>query len=186
MARGWIEHIPFTYLTDSFCNPGNSMKVQNKNFEFDQQLGHLIPAEQPLNKMSEDRLTFEDWHAGGHHFLELIDCYIPHIHKYWKTHFECIWDAPDLLSNWPTWLAYDITLRKQSLHNGINPATFHQDLWYCLKIDMVTSIPPQPSSSHQSNHAHQLSNQSTSNSSFHTLDCYTPYQENKSHPQQTK
>lgn len=171
MARRWQEHIPLTYLTDKFCTPGGDTKLRNKDFEVDQRSGLLVPAEQPLNDTNENKLSFEDWHQAWLRFLELLRRYTPNIYPLWKTHFELIYSAPDHISNWPTWLAYDITIRRQSLNEGIDPSIFHMSVWSSCDLEVTKQAVSRTASS--------LSNTRPNSASG----CFQPYTNNFRHPE---
>jgi hypothetical protein len=120
VMRGWEEHIPLTYLTDRFCNPGSDQRMRNTEFEVNRQSGSIIPVEQPLNDTEESRLSYEEWSQAWYRFLELLQMYQPHLYEIWKPHFDRICIAPTRSSSWQTWLAYDISLRRQSITKGID------------------------------------------------------------------
>jgi hypothetical protein len=88
--RGWEEHIPLTYLTDRFCNPGSDQWMRNTEFEVNRQSGSIIPVEQPLNDTEESRLSYEEWSQAWYCFLELLQMYQPHLYEIWKPHFDRI------------------------------------------------------------------------------------------------
>lgn len=134
MMRRWQEHIPLTYLTDRYCSAGTENKGRSKDFEVNPS-GVLVSTEQPLSDTNEEKLSFEDWHKAWQRFLSLIQRYIPKIYDPWRIHFERIRDAPDNQSRWQTWLEYDISLRKNSIHEGLDPAMFDRALWYRLDLD---------------------------------------------------
>lgn len=145
MARNWQEHISLTYLTDRFCDPSTESKGRTSQIAVDRS-GVLVTSEQPLADTNEEKLSFEDWHKAWLRFLSLIKHYIPKIHDKWRTHFERIREAPDNQSNWRTWLTYDITLRRRSIFEGLDPARFHRALWHRIELDTPKHVASQQSS----------------------------------------
>lgn len=137
MERGWIEHIPLTYLTDRRCVPGTDIDLHSQGFTIDKRGGNLLTIEKPLNEAEEYHLTFEEWHQAWPRLLELIEEYQPNILFPWKSHFNRIVSAHDRSSNWNTWIQYDIQIRKQSLHEPIDPSIYHAQIW--RDIDLITA-----------------------------------------------
>lgn len=185
MARGWQDRISLTYLTDKFCTPGNEPK--NKDFEMNQRYGVMVSTEQSLNDTNENKLTFQDWHQAWMRFLELIQQYIPKIYGIWKAHFDRIYAAPSHLTDWPTWLAYDILIRKQALHIAIDPSMFHSEVWAQCSLDVTRLSMLQTASSHQNNRYQQQQHRFPSypNHSRNT-DRFNPYQDNRPRSFQTR
>jgi hypothetical protein len=149
VMRGWEEYIPLTYLTDRFCNPGSDQRMRNTEFEVNRQTGSIIPVEQPLNDTEEGRLSYEEWSQAWYRFLELLQMYQPHLYHIWKPHFDRICAAPNRSSGWQTWLAYDISLRRQSITKGIDPVVFHPGIWYHWDMEVAkrSLIRPPPTTS---------------------------------------
>ncbi|EKM75869.1 hypothetical protein AGABI1DRAFT_131775 [Agaricus bisporus var. burnettii JB137-S8] len=154
VIKGWLEHIPLTYLTDQFCVPGGDQGIKGyQQFKLNRCSEIIIRVEVPLDDTEEHNLSFEDWHGAWVRFLDLLRSYHPTLHGPWKIHFDRICFAPDRSSSWLTWLAYDISLRKQSVHDGIDPKIFHRSHWYLIATDFVKNSISRP-----------LSNQATQSS----------------------
>lgn len=111
---GWLEHVPLTYLTDSYCRKASSDDV--------------FSPPRPSNR-EELTLTPEEWRQGWSRLLSLIQLYLHDEHDAWITHFERIRDAVDLSTNWDLWIRYDIEVRRRSCHNPLDPAIFHSAIW---------------------------------------------------------
>ncbi|XP_006455499.1 hypothetical protein AGABI2DRAFT_121418 [Agaricus bisporus var. bisporus H97] len=154
VIKGWLEHIPLTYLTDQFCVPGGDQGIKGyQQFKLNRCSEIIIRVEVPLDDTEEHNLSFEDWHGAWVRFLDLLRSYHPTLHGPWKIHFDRICFAPDRSSSWSTWLAYDISLRKQSVHDGIDPKIFHRSHWYLIATDFAKNSISRP-----------LSNQATQSS----------------------
>lgn len=147
--KTWTKYIPLTYLTDRFCIPEPEATSKRSGFMLDNDTGALVTVEQQSRATSESKLTFEEWYQAWIRLLYLIKRYWPFDHDRWMMHFERIRLAPDLSSNWPTWLAYDISVRRQIVTEKIDPGTFHQSAWSRIDAEVTRlAYRPPPSNNH--------------------------------------
>jgi hypothetical protein len=103
-----------------------------------------VPADLPLSDAGEHELSFEDWFRAFSRFLDLLRTYQATLHAPWKSHLDLICRTPDSSSHWPTWLAYDISIRRQSIYDGIDPSIFHQSLWFHLDMESIKKSASRP------------------------------------------
>jgi hypothetical protein len=149
--KTWTEYIPLTDLTDRFFISEPEAMSKKSGFMLDNETGALVIVEQPSRTTSESKLTFEEWHEAWICLLYLIKRYWSFDYDRWTLHFERICFAPNLSSNWPTWLAYDITVRQQIVTEKIDPGTFHQPTWNRIDAEVTRlAYRPSPSNIHSS------------------------------------
>lgn len=135
IIRGWVKHIPLTYLTNHFCVPGSDARINGQNFAIDHNSGTLLTVEKPLNDIDEHKITFDEWQQAWPRFLELLQTYLPGIHPPWKSHYEMILTAPNRASDWDTWRDYDIHIRKLSLHTPVDPSSLQSRIWQHIETN---------------------------------------------------
>jgi hypothetical protein len=108
---------------------GSVPDVLKAMYTMDFSTGNLLAIEKSLPEDEEHKLGFDEWHQAWGHLLELIKTHLPHIHDHWRCHFERIVNTPTQAYQWDTWRLYDIELRKQSVHKGIDPGIFSKSVW---------------------------------------------------------
>jgi hypothetical protein len=137
VIRGWLEHIPFTYLTDRFCLLDSNDQKINRELKINEHNQLIVAACLPDSEPEEYKLSYEDWSEASSRFLDLLQTYQPALHDLWESHFDRICRAPDRSFNWSTWLHYDIYVRRQSKHEDIDPRIFHRQLWLGIKMELI-------------------------------------------------
>jgi hypothetical protein len=121
-------------LTDKYCAYKKSATVFQDTLSIDETSGRLVTASKPLSDAGELDMTFEEWHQAWRRLLPLIKEFLPDDYDAWNLHFLTIRDKETLTDCWRLWLAYDIEIRRRSVHEGIDPAVHHISVWNDLEI----------------------------------------------------
>ncbi|KAJ3559983.1 hypothetical protein NP233_g11129 [Leucocoprinus birnbaumii] len=125
---GWNTHIPLMFLMDRHCMLGRTPMALTDGMSLDKSTGLIVHVEKMLPAEEEYKIDFDEWQQAWRRLLDLIETYIPDILPPWKHHYERILNALTHASQWDTWRRYDIELRRQSTHKGIDPQVFSHAL----------------------------------------------------------
>lgn len=118
--------------------------------------------EKTLPDEEEYKITFDEWQQAWGRLLHLLETHLTTIYASWNTHFERILYHPTCTAKWDTWCIYDIELRKQALHTGIDPRVHSREIWVLadswateaqmlVNIDrQIAMITPKPPATHSS------------------------------------
>ncbi|EIN09116.1 hypothetical protein PUNSTDRAFT_134282 [Punctularia strigosozonata HHB-11173 SS5] len=147
--EGWTTHIPLNYLTDkAVAEYGcDTSSLLTDMYAVDPARG-LIQAEKVLPSAGELKLSFGEWHQAWKRLLQLIKAYFPRDYERWKKHFRRICCTDGATSeNWTLWLAYDAEVRRRCHLEGIDPGTFHKNIWNKvepahIKAQVMASLQP--------------------------------------------
>ncbi|EIN03378.1 hypothetical protein PUNSTDRAFT_139604 [Punctularia strigosozonata HHB-11173 SS5] len=147
--EGWTTHIPLNYLPDkAVAEYGcDTLSLLTDMYAVDPARG-LIQAEKVLPSAGELKLSFGEWHQAWKRLLQLIKAYFPRDYERWKKHFRRICCTDGATSeNWTLWLAYDAEVRRRCHLEGIDPGTFHKNIWKKvepthIKAQVMASLQP--------------------------------------------
>ncbi|EIN06013.1 hypothetical protein PUNSTDRAFT_136811 [Punctularia strigosozonata HHB-11173 SS5] len=137
--EGWTSHIPLNYLTDkAVAEYGcNTSSLMTDMYAVDPTKG-LIQAEKILPSAGELKLSFGKWYQAWKRLLQLIKVYFQADYPRWKKHFERICRTDGATSeNWSLWLAYNAKVRRRCHLEGIDPGTFHRNIWRKIELAYI-------------------------------------------------
>ncbi|KIJ53919.1 hypothetical protein M422DRAFT_42232 [Sphaerobolus stellatus SS14] len=138
MASGWREHIPLTYLTDSYCSRSTlDPDINQELLTVNTTAGIVTTTSKPLSSDGEAHLSFCEWSEAWKRLLRLIQDHHLDEHNSWSIHHNRIRDAEDCNTKWSLWLAYDIEIRRRSCSDPLDPAVFQVNIWQDLQPDFI-------------------------------------------------
>jgi hypothetical protein len=135
-AKGWINHVPLTYLTDKGCLLKNkpSVAASQEILTVDSTTGQIQTTSTSFSDDGELDLTFDEWHQAWRHLLDLIRSFFPDEFLMWEVHYNFILNNENRAELWPLYLAYDVEIRRRSTQNGIDPSQFSIGIWNDLEV----------------------------------------------------
>ncbi|KIJ30433.1 hypothetical protein M422DRAFT_53762 [Sphaerobolus stellatus SS14] len=138
MASGWREHIPLTYLTDSYCSCSTlDPDINQELLTVNTTAGIVTTTSKPLSSDGEAHLSFREWSEAWKRHLHLIQDHHLDEHNSWSIHHNHIRDAEDCNTKWSLWLAYDIEICRRSCSDPLDPAVFQVNIWQDLQPDFI-------------------------------------------------
>ncbi|PPQ81994.1 hypothetical protein CVT24_009885 [Panaeolus cyanescens] len=163
--HGWREHVPLSMLTDDACTfvQQISLATSRKDLYTDPTSPTLLSQEVSLN--------FDQWTQAWERLIKLIKEYVPREYPLWWRHYEFIRTKDTRSSAFPTWLEYDIIVRKRALNESFDPSVFQSNIFDELRTTHVVNkvLDARQRDDHQ--------NRKSSNSSHNNR--FSPYPRNR-------
>ena len=133
--KGWVAHIPLTYLTNKGCLLKNKAAVNSTQdmLTFDAATGQVTTISKTLPDHGELDLSFDEWHQAWRRLLELIERYLPEEFLVWEIHYLFVMNSENRAEMWPLYLAYDVEIRKRAVCYPIDPSQFSIGIWNDLE-----------------------------------------------------
>ena len=134
--KGWVAHIPLTYLTNKGCLLKNRAAASSNQemLTFDTTTGQVTTVSKALSDHGELDLTFDEWQQAWRRLLELVQFYIPAEFLMWEKHYLFILNSDNRAEMWPLYVAYDVEIRKRALCYPIDPSEFSLGIWNDLEV----------------------------------------------------
>jgi hypothetical protein len=133
LAAGWISHIPITYFVDEFIDNVDEHHRLDEAYHLNPNGRWTRTGGDQLPDRNERGIQTVQWIRGWQRFLGALASISHPDTDRWRRHVQLILNQPTMTSEWPLWVLYDITLRRRSLREGVDPSVLQTDILAALR-----------------------------------------------------
>ncbi|QRV78783.1 polyprotein like [Ceratobasidium sp. AG-Ba] len=125
--NGWKKHVPFTLLTNSYCESKEAKKEIGDKISVSADGSFLTtPMVLSVPNKHEENLSLAEWMQAIARFMDLIREFRPDEAESWQKHVDNILLHDRRDDVWGTLMKYCAEIRDRATRASINPAIFHQ------------------------------------------------------------